>query len=78
MNIFVHWINENGGKSYMYYVSDNCRDRADWPASLPYIRKIHISVAVGTQSNLPSPMVKIWGSSKNDQIFYNSSCCIIS
>ena len=43
----------------------------DWPASLPYIRKIHVSVAIGTQSGIclheRVPMVKIWGSSKYDQ-----------
>ena len=48
------------------------RDRAGWPASLPYIRKIRISVAIGTQSGIRLyeriPIVKIWGSSKNDQI----------
>ena len=42
-----------------------------WPASLPYIRKIRVSVAIGTQSGIRLyqrvPMVKIWGSSKNDQ-----------
>ena len=42
-----------------------------WPASLPYIWKIRVSVAIGTQSgirlNKRVPMVKIWGSSKNDQ-----------
>ena len=39
-----------------------------WPASLPYIRKIRVSVAIGTQSGIRLhkrvPMVKIWGSSK--------------
>ena len=38
-----------------------------WSASLPYIRKIHVSVAIGTQSGIRLhervPMVKIWGSS---------------
>ena len=47
------------------------RDRGGWPASLPYIWKIHVSVAIGTQSGIRLhervPMVKIWGSSKNDQ-----------
>ena len=47
------------------------RDGTGWPASLPYIRKIHVSVAIGTQSGIRLhkrvPMVKIWGSSKNDQ-----------
>ena len=47
------------------------RDRGGWPASLPYIRKIRVSVAIGNQSRIRLhervPMVKIWGSSKNDQ-----------
>ena len=28
------------------------RDRAGWPASLPYILKICVSVAIGTQSGI--------------------------
>ena len=47
------------------------RDGMGWPASLPYIRKIHVSVAIGTQAGIRLhkrvPMIKIWGSSKNDQ-----------
>ena len=47
------------------------KDRGGWPASLPYIRKICVSVAIGTQSGIRLhervPIVKIWGSSKNDQ-----------
>ena len=47
------------------------RDHGGWPASLPYICKIHVSVAIGTQCGIRLhervPMVKIWGSSKNDQ-----------
>ena len=47
------------------------RDGIGWPASLPYIRKIRVSVAIGTQSGIRLhkrvPMVKIWGSSKNYQ-----------
>ena len=47
------------------------RDGIGWAASLPYIRKIRVSVAIGTQSGIRLhervPMVKIWGSSKNDQ-----------
>ena len=46
-------------------------DGAGWPASLPYIRKIRVSVAIGIQSGIRLhervPMVKIWGSSKNDK-----------
>ena len=47
------------------------RDGAGWPASLPYICKICVSVAIGTQSGIRLhkmlPMVKLWGPSKNDQ-----------
>ena len=47
------------------------RDGTGWPASLPYIRKIYVFVAIGIQSLIRLhkrvPMVKIWGSSKNDQ-----------
>ena len=47
------------------------RDCAGWPASLPYVRKFHISVVIYTQSTIclhkRVPTVKIWGSSKNDQ-----------
>ena len=43
-------------------------DRAGWPALLPYIRKMCVSVAIRTQSGIclheRVPMVKIWGSSK--------------
>ena len=46
---------------------DVYRDRGGWPASLPYIRKIRVSVAIGTQSGIRLhqrvPMhVKIWRS----------------
>ena len=68
------------------------RDGIGLPASLPYIRKIHVPMAIGTQSGFclhkRVPMVKIWGSSKNDQnqitgkvlivkvhFHYSSSCC---
>ena len=48
------------------------RDGAGWPASLPYICKIRVSVAIGTQSRIRLhkrvPMVKIWGSSKLTKI----------
>ena len=47
------------------------RDGTGWPASLPYIQKICVSVAIGTQSGIHLhervPIVKIWRSSKNDQ-----------
>ena len=43
------------------------RDHGGWP----YILKIRVSMAVGTQSGIRLhervPLVKIWGSSKNDQ-----------
>ena len=52
-----------------FLISLDCS--TDWPASLPYIRKIHVSVTIGTQSGIRLHervrMVKIWGSSKNDQ-----------
>ena len=55
---------QRGGSPFVY------RDHADWPALLPYIRKIRISMAIGinpesifTKGYLWS---KIWGSSKND------------
>ena len=46
------------------------RDGTGWPASLPYVQKIRVSVAIGIRSgirlNERVPMVKIWRSSKND------------
>ena len=58
-------ISQRGDSPFVY------RDGTGWPASLPYIRKIHVSVAIGTQSGIRLhkrvPMVKIWGSSKKDQ-----------
>ena len=55
-------VSQRGDSPFVY------RDGTGRPASLPYIRKIHVSVAIGTQSGIrPAPMVKIWGSSKNDQ-----------
>ena len=48
-----------------------CSVYRGWPASLPYIRKMHVSVAIGIQSGIRLhervPMAKIWASSKNDQ-----------
>ena len=45
------------------------RDGTGWPASLPYIQKIRVSVVICTQSRISLhervPMVKIWGSSPN-------------
>ena len=53
-------ISQRGFSPFVY------RDRGGWPASLPYIRKIRISVAIGNQSRIRLhervPMVKIWGS----------------
>ena len=50
----------------------NYRDRGGWPALLPYIRKIRVSVAIGNQSGIRLhervPTVKIWGSSKMTKI----------
>ena len=58
-------VSQRGDSPFVY------RDGTGWPASLPYIRKIHVSVAIGTQSGIRLhkrvPMAKIWGSSKNDQ-----------
>ena len=58
-------LSQRGDSPFVY------RDRGGWPASLPYIRKIRVSVAIGNQSRIclheRVPMVKIWGSSKNDQ-----------
>ena len=63
--------------TYMYmYITKGYRpfvyrDGTGWPASLPYIRKIHISVAIGTKFRIRLHervhIVKIWVSSKNDQ-----------
>ena len=62
---FTVILSQRGDSPFVY------RDGTGWPASLPYIRKIHVSVAIGTQSGIRLhervPMVKIWGSSKYDQ-----------
>ena len=74
-SIGTHRWNE-GHKTFLWMIKGRYspfvyRDGTGWPASLPYIRKIHVSVAIGTQSGIRLhkrvPMVKIWGSSKNDQ-----------
>ena len=39
-------ISQRGDTPFVY------RDGTGWPASLPYIRKIHVSVAIGTQSGI--------------------------
>ena len=58
-------LSQRGNSPFVY------RDRGGWPASLPYICKIRVSEAIGTQSRIRLhkriPMDKIWGSSKNDQ-----------
>ena len=54
-------LSQRGDSPFVY------SDGAGWPASLPYIRKIHVSVAIHTQSGIRLhervPMVKMWGSS---------------
>ena len=61
----LHYISQRGNSPFVY------RDHGGRPASLPYIRKIRVSVPIGNQSGIRLhervPMVKIWGSSKNDQ-----------
>ena len=58
-------LSQRGDSPFVY------RDRGGWPASLPYICKIRVSMAIGTQSGIRLhervPAAKIWGSSKNDQ-----------
>ena len=48
------------------------RDGAGWPASLPYIRKIRISVAIGNQAGIHLhervPVVKMWVKKDQNQI----------
>ena len=39
-------ISQRGFSPFVY------RDRGGWPAPLPYIRKIRVSVAIGTQSGI--------------------------
>ena len=64
--IIIGWennVSQRGDSPFVY------RDGTGWPALLPYIRKNHVSVAIGIQSLIRLhkrvPMVKIWGSSKN-------------
>ena len=56
-------LSQRGDSPFVY------RDGTGWPASLPYIWKIRVSVAIGTQSGIHLhervPMVKILGSSKH-------------
>ena len=63
---FEYYYYHKGAIAPLY----NYRDGTGWPASLPYIRKIYVSMAIGTQSGIRLhervPMVKKWGSSKND------------
>ena len=65
MTLYIYMYNvmsQRDGSPFVY------RDRGGWPASLPYICKICVYVAIGTQSEIRLhervPMVKIWGSSK--------------
>ena len=44
--IFDLLVSQRGDSPFVY------RDGTGWPASLPYIRKIHVSVAIGTQSGI--------------------------
>ena len=39
-------VSQRGDSPFVY------RDGTGWPASLPYIRKIYVSVALGTQSGI--------------------------
>ena len=63
--VVLQELSQRGDSPFVY------RDGTGWPASLPYIRKIRISVAIGIRSRIclheRLPMVKIWRSSKNDQ-----------
>ena len=53
-------------------------DRGGWPASLPYIQKIRVSVAIGNQSRIRLhervPMVKYGGPQKMTKIGPQESC----
>ena len=53
----IIYISQRGDSPFVY------RDGTGLPASLPYIRKIHVSVAISTQSGIRLhervPMVKI-------------------
>ena len=56
-------VSQRGDSPFVY------RDGTGWPASLPYICKICVSVAIGTQSRIRLhkgyiPMVKIWRARK--------------
>ena len=57
---------------YIYHKGTIAPLYTDWPASLPYIHKISVSVAIGTHSGIclheRVPMVKIWVSSKKTKI----------
>ena len=62
-------LSQRGDSPFVY------RDGTGWPASLPYIRKIHVTVVIGTQSGIRLhervPMVKIW---KMTKIGLQESC----
>ena len=57
-------VSQRGDSPFVY------RDGAGWPAPLPYIWKIRVSVVIGTHSSSGIrlhervPMVKIWGTTK--------------
>ena len=57
--VVVQALSQRGGSPFVY---------RSWPASLPYIQKSHVSVAIHrTRLHERVPRVKIWGSSENDQ-----------
>ena len=53
-------LSQRGGSPFVY------RDGTGWPASLPYIRKIRVSVAIGNPWHLHKrvPMAKYGGPQK--------------
>ena len=70
-NSFWHGVIPTSYFIFNDFYTCNYRDGTGWLASLPYILKINVSVAIGTQSGIRLhkrvPMVKIWGSAKNVQ-----------
>ena len=67
IHINLNYVSQRGDSPFVY------RDGTGWPASLPYIQKIRVSVAIGIRSGIrlhervPTCIVKIWRYSKNDQ-----------
>ena len=47
-------ITKRGDSPFVY------RDRGGWPASLPYVRKIRVSVVIGTQSGIVFTKGYLW------------------